>query len=127
MLFEDPRPAESPEEAMPLEVEILTKDHEVKGLVYVSRGVDERRRLSDLLNDQERRFLAIKDVELKSRNNPSSPRHYSFLQLQMDEIIMIHPTAESTSRSMDMSGEGDKISQLRGKVKDSTKPEKVDE
>lgn len=123
MLFEDPRPAESPEEAMPLEVEILTKDHEIKGLVFVSRGIDERRRLTDLLNDAERRFLAIKDVELKARSGPSSPRHYSFLQLQMDEIIMMHPTAESTARSIDMSGDEDRLNQLRGKMKQSGQPD----
>lgn len=122
MLFEDARPAESPEEAMPLEVEILTKDHEIRGLVFVSRDIEERRRLSDLLNDTERRFLAMKDVQLKARSGPSTSRHYSFLQIQMDEIIMMHPTAESTARSIDMSGEGQKLDTLRSKMNKPSEP-----
>lgn len=82
------------ENMLPIEVILLTEDHEIRGLVYVSRNTKEERRLTDLLNDNRRRFLAITDAELLHRHSPSAPRHYSFMQVHMDKIIMLHPSTQ---------------------------------
>lgn len=109
--------AQSPEEAMPVEVEILTSDHEIRGIVYVSRDQKEKRRLSDLLNDSGRRFLAVTDVSLVSRSGPSTARHYSFLELHLDSIIMIHPSTESTAKGVEYtSDQSEKFDRIRDKV-----------
>jgi alkyl sulfatase BDS1-like metallo-beta-lactamase superfamily hydrolase len=115
--------AESPdtgakEESLPIEVVILTQDHEIRGLVYVSRKTREERRLSDLLNDPQRRFLAVTDVELLTRHNPSAPRRYAFLQMHIDSIIMIHP---STQRLLNKGGytkdEASRFEDIRAKFR----------
>jgi hypothetical protein len=93
----------SKDAAIPMEVVILTQDHEVQGVIYVSRDAKEDRRISDLLNDPERRFLAVTDAKLINRNGPSSPRIYSFMQLHIDNIIMIHPSAQSVLRNTEYS------------------------
>ncbi len=93
------------EGAMPVEVMILTPDHEIRGVVYVSRDVKEDRRISELLNDPERRFLAVTDAQLVSRVGPSSPRLYSFLQVQISNIIMIHPSVQAVVRKTDVTAE----------------------
>lgn len=93
----------SKDAAIPMEVVILTQDHEVQGVIYVSRDAKEDRRISDLLNDPDRRFLAVTDAKLINRNGPSSPRIYSFMQLHIDNIIMIHPSAQSVLRNTEYS------------------------
>ncbi len=42
--------ASTKDNALAMEVEILTKDHEIRGLIYVARDIDESRRISELLN-----------------------------------------------------------------------------
>ena len=91
--------------AMPVEVEILTKDHEIQGVVYVSREVKEKRRITELLNEPDRRFLAITDARILSRKGTSTARFYSFLSIHIDGIIMIHPSTQSTVRSTPYSSE----------------------
>lgn len=93
----------SKDAAIPMEVVILTPDHEVQGIIHVSRDAREDRRISDLLNDPERRFLAVTDAKLISRTGPSSPRIYSFMQLHIDNIIMIHPSTQSVLRNTEYS------------------------
>lgn len=95
----------SKDAAIPMDVVILTPDHEVQGVIYVSRDAKEDRRISDLLNDPERRFLAVTDAKLINRNGPSSPRIYSFMQLHIDNIIMIHPSAQAVLRNTEYSKE----------------------
>lgn len=112
---ESKRP-QSKEAAMPVEVVILTQDHEIHGIVYVSRDAREDRRISELLNDPERRFLAVTDVKLINRAEPSTPRLYRFMQLQVDNIIMLHPSAQAVVRNPDYSkDEALKFDQLRDK------------
>lgn len=93
----------SKDAALPLEVVILTPDHEVQGVIHVSRNAREERRISDVLNDPERRFLAVTDAKLINRAGPSTPRIYSFMQLHIDNIIMIHPSAQSVLRNTEYS------------------------
>ncbi|EKE04776.1 MAG: hypothetical protein ACD_20C00003G0003 [uncultured bacterium] len=78
----------------PLEVLILTVDHDIKGVVYVSKYTDSNRELTDLLNDRERRFLAVTDAEIVNRKQNSPPRKYKFLEVHIDYILMVHPSSQ---------------------------------
>jgi len=106
--------------AMPLDVIITTAEYEIHGLIYVSRTTRKERRLSELLNDGSRRFLAVTDARIQHRNGPNTPRVYSFLQLQIDSIQMLHPAAQLTFCEGEVSG-GDKerFVGLRKRVKQS--------
>lgn len=44
-------------DTVPIEVTILTADHDIKGVVHVSKYTNTNRELTDLLNDRERRFF----------------------------------------------------------------------
>jgi len=99
----EPKGISSKEAAIPMEVVILTPDHEVQGIIYVSRSAREDRRISDLLNDGNKRFLAVTDARLINRTGPSTPRLYSFLQLHINNIIMIHPAAQTVMRNTEYS------------------------
>ncbi len=101
--FGAPEPAreevrEMKSKMMPVEVTILTSDHEIHGIIYVSRETRPERRLTDMLNGTERRFLAIKDVEVVSRKQPSTARMYDFMQIHIDNILMIHPSAQTLAK-----------------------------
>ena len=50
-------------DTIPIEVCILTADHDIKGTVHVSKYTNTNRELTDLLNDRERRFLAVTNAE----------------------------------------------------------------
>ena len=50
-------------DTIPIEVCILTADHDIKGTVHVSKYTNTNRELTDLLNDKERRFLAVTNAE----------------------------------------------------------------
>lgn len=117
----------SKEAAIPMEVVILTPDHEVLGIIYVSRTAKEDRRISDLLNDPEKRFLAVTDARLINREGPSTPRLYSFLQLQINNIIMIHPAAQILMRNTDYSkDEAIRFDGLRTKMNQTIASGKVE-
>lgn len=81
-------------DTVPVEVVILTVDHEIKGTVHVSKYTNTNRQLTDLLNDNTRRFLAVTDAEMISRKSSSSPRRYNFLEIHMDYILMVHPSTQ---------------------------------
>lgn len=81
-------------DTIPVEVVILTVDHEIKGTVHVSKYVNTNRQLTDLLNDGSRRFLAVTDAEIINRKSTSSPRRYNFLEIHMDYILMVHPSTQ---------------------------------
>jgi hypothetical protein len=89
--------AQSPAQpqTLPLEVVVLTPDFEIKGYVHVLRSSREDRRISDLLNNTEKRFLAITNAQLIHRHMPSSPRHYAFIQLHVDTVQMVHPSTQT--------------------------------
>ena len=63
----EPTRIQSKDTAIPVEVVILTSDHEILGIVHVSRDAKEDRRISDLLNNPDRRFLAVTDARLINR------------------------------------------------------------
>ena len=70
-------------DTVPIEVSILTADHDIKGIVHVSKYTNTNRELTDLLNDRERRFLAVTNAEIYPRNTNQSPRKYNFLEIHM--------------------------------------------
>lgn len=81
-------------DTIPVEVLILTVDHEIKGTVHVSKYTNTNRELTDLLNDRERRFLAVTDAEIMNRKSGGPPRKYNFLEVHMDFIQMVHPSTQ---------------------------------
>jgi len=81
-------------DTVPVEVLILTIDHDIKGTVYVSKYTDTNRELTDLLNDKDRRFLAVTDAEIVNRKTNTPPRKYNFLEVHMDYVLMVHPSAQ---------------------------------
>ena len=84
-----------PSDTAPVEVFIITKDHEIKGTVYVSKYTKSNRELTELLNDKERRFLAVTNAEIYPRNANQSPRRYNFLEIHMDYVLMVHPSTQA--------------------------------
>src|SRR5574344_1332584 len=82
-------------DTIPIEVCILTVDHDIKGTVHVSKYTSTNRELTDLLNDRERRFLAVTNAEIYPRNSNQSPRKYNFLEIHMDYVLMVHPSTQA--------------------------------
>ena len=84
-----------PSDTTPVEVCIITKDHEIKGTVYVSKYTKSNRELTELLNDKERRFLAVTNAEIATVGNLSTPKRYDFLEIHVDSIIIMHPASQT--------------------------------
>lgn len=82
-------------DTIPIEVSILTVDYDIKGTVHVSKYTSTNRELTDLLNDRERRFLAVTNAEIYSRNSNQTPRRYNFLEIHMDYVLMVHPSTQA--------------------------------
>ena len=82
------------QDTIPIEVYILTKDHDIKGTVHVSKYTNTNRELTDLLNDREKRFLAVTNAELMGKNGTSAPRKYDFLEVHIDATIIVHPATQ---------------------------------
>src|SRR5574344_1273395 len=73
---------------------VVTQDYEIKGYVFMPRTGRRNRVLSDILNGLKR-FVAIKDCEVTHRLIPNRRTEYhSFLQLNLNSIILLRPTLE---------------------------------
>ncbi len=109
-------------DTIPIEVIILTAEHDIKGTVHVSKYTDTNRELTDLLNDKERRFLAVTNVEIYSKNSNQPPRRYNFLEIHMDYVLMVHPTSQALFRENPKAQEDiARFRELRAKLS-QTKP-----
>ena len=109
-------------DTVPIEVSILTADHDIKGIVHVSKYTNSNRELTDLLNDKERRFLAVTNAEIYPRNVNQPPRKYNFLEIHMDYVLMVHPTSQALFRENSKSNEDIlRFRELRAKLS-QTKP-----
>ena len=107
---------------MPVEVIILTENNDIKGTVYVSKNVAVNRQLTDLLNNSERRFLAVTNVEIYAKNSNQPPKRYEFLEIHMDSILMVHPTSQALFRETPKTQEDiARFRELRAKL-NQTKP-----
>jgi len=110
-------------DTIPVEVIILTETSDIKGTVYVSTGVAANRQLTELLNDGNRRFLAVTNVEIYPKNSNQPPKRYEFLELHMDSILMVHPISQTLFKDSTKSQEEDiaRSRELRAKL-NQTKP-----
>ncbi len=110
-------------DTVPIEVIILTADHEIKGTVHVSKYTKTNRELTDLLNDKEKRFLAVTNAEIVARNsNNIPPRRYNFLEIHIDCIMMVHPSSQVVFRESGKAQEDiARFRELRNKL-NQTKP-----
>ncbi|MCI1273955.1 MAG: hypothetical protein LKG27_05940 [Clostridiaceae bacterium] len=109
-------------DTVPIEVSILTSDHDIKGIVHVSKYTNTNRELTDLLNDRERRFLAVTNAEIYPRNSAQAPRKYKFLEIHMDYVLMVHPSSQAVFQDTGKSQEDiQRFRDLRLKL-NQTKP-----
>ena len=107
---------------IPIEVWILTVDHDIKGTVYVSKYTNTNRELTDLLNDKEKRFLAVTNAEILSRTTSAPPRKYNFLEINIDYILMVHPSSQVVFKESSKTQEDiARFRELRNKL-NQTKP-----
>ena len=106
----------------PIEVCIVTKDHEIKGTVYVSKFTKSNRELTELLNDKERRFLAVTNAEISAQGGMGAPKRYDFLEIHIDSIIIMHPASQTLFKESSKAQEDIvKFRELRNKLS-QTKP-----
>jgi len=111
-----------PSDTTPVEVCIITKDHEIKGTVYVSKFTKSNRELTELLNDKERRFLAVTNAELSLQGSSSAPRRYDFLEIHIDSIVIMHPASQALFKESSKAQEDIlKFRELRNRLS-QTKP-----
>ncbi|MCQ2754256.1 MAG: hypothetical protein MJ231_04315 [bacterium] len=109
-------------ETMPVEVIILTENTDIKGTVYVSKSTAEHRQLTELLNDKDRRFLAITNAEIYQKNSNQPPQRYEFLEIHMDCILMVHPLNQAVFKETPKSQEDiARFRELRAKLR-QTRP-----
>ena len=107
---------------MPIEVIILTENNDIKGTVYVSKSIAENRQLTELLNNKDRRFLAVTNVEIYAKNSNQPPKRYEFLEIHMDSIRMVHPISQALFRESPKTQEDiARFRELRAKL-NQTKP-----
>lgn len=70
---------------------VVTQDYEIKGYVFMPKTGKKNRILSDILNGVKR-FVAIKDCEIKHRLIPERKTEFhNFLQLNLSSIILLRP------------------------------------
>ena len=111
-----------PSDTTPVEVFIITKDHEIKGTVYVSKFTKSNRELTELLNDKERRFLAVTNAEIVPQGAMSTPKRYDFLEIHIDSIIIMHPASQTLFKESSKAQEDIvKFRELRNRLS-QTKP-----
>lgn len=109
-------------DSMPVEVIILTENSDIKGTVYVSKSIAENRQLTELLNNKDRRFLAVTNAEIYTKNSNQPPKRYEFLEIHMDSILMIHPTSQALFKETPKTQEDImRFRELRAKL-NQTKP-----
>jgi len=109
-------------DAMPVEVIILTETSDIKGTVYVSKSVSPNRQLTELLNGNDRKFLAVTNVEIYPKNSNQPPKRYEFLEIHIDSILMVHPTSQALFKETSKTQEDiARFRELRAKL-NQTKP-----
>ena len=86
------------------------------------RSTKTNRELTDLLNDKEKRFLAVTNAEIIVRNSSVPPRRYNFLEIHIDCIMMVHPSSQVVFREIGKAQEDiARFRELRKKL-NQTKP-----
>lgn len=113
---------QQPSDTTPVEVCIITKSHEIKGTVYVSKIAKSNRELTELLNDGNRRFLAVTNAEITPLNAVATPKRYDFLEIHIDSIDILHPASQTLFKESSKAQEDiAKFRELRNRLS-QTKP-----
>lgn len=74
----------------PVQVVILTRELELHGTVYLPKTGKDERRLSNMLNSQERNFLVLCDVTIYNRQKvliENQPTPVIFVNIASIEIL----------------------------------------
>ena len=70
---------------------VITEDYEIVGKIFLPKINKRNRVLSDLLNGKKR-FMAIKNCQIKHRHFPDrTTEEQDFIQLNINSIIMLRP------------------------------------
>jgi len=70
---------------------VITDDFEITGYVFMPKTGKRNRILTDILNGK-RRFIAIKECEIKKRKVNTEPAEkHDFVQVNLDSIIVLRP------------------------------------
>ena len=110
-----------PSDTAPVEVCIITKAHEIKGTVYVSKQTKSNRELTEPLNNKDRRFLAVTNAELTMPGS-TTIRRYEFLEVHIDAIVIMHPASQTIYKEVTRAQEDiAKFRELRNRLS-QTKP-----
>ena len=73
------------------QVLVITEDYEIVGKIFLPKINKRNRVLSDLLNGKKR-FMAIKNCQIKHRHFPDrTTEEQDFIQLNINPIIMLRP------------------------------------
>ena len=73
------------------QVLVITEDYEIVGKILLPKINKRNRVLSDLLNGKKR-FMAIKNCQIKHRHFPDrTTEEQDFIQLNINSIIMLRP------------------------------------
>lgn len=73
------------------QVLVITEDYEIVGKIFLPKINKRNRVLSDLLNGKKR-FMAIKNCQIKHRHFPDrTTEEQDFIQLNINSIIMLRP------------------------------------
>lgn len=76
---------------------VITQDYEIRGSVFMPKTGKRNRVLSDILNGVKK-FVAIKNCELRNRLIPNKPAEFhDFIQLNLSSIVILRPLKESDS------------------------------
>ena len=73
------------------QVLVITEDYEIVGKIFLPKINKRNRVLSDLLNGKKR-FMAIKNCQIKHRHFPDRiTEEQDFIQLNINSFIMLRP------------------------------------
>ena len=73
------------------QVLVITEDYEIVGKIFLPKINKRNRVLSDLLNGKKR-FMAIKNCQIKHRHFPDrTTEEQDFIEVNINSIIMLRP------------------------------------
>lgn len=76
---------------------VITDQYEITGYIFMPKTVKKNRILSDTLNGSKR-FIAIKDAEIKIKKSPGIVELHDFIQINLDKIELIRQFNEKTDK-----------------------------
>lgn len=72
-------------------VMVITNDFEITGQVFMPKTGKRNRALTEILNGKKR-FIAVKNCELKHRNKKNEQiEKHEFIQVNLDSIVVLRP------------------------------------